>query len=64
MLMKVGRIGQINMLLGNVEAISFMPSMLTPLLLVDGDSDAAPSLWQSNAAEWPSFYQAVSQNAF
>lgn len=60
MLMKVGRIGQINMLLGNVEAISFVPSMLTPLLLLDGDRDAAPSLWQSNAVEWPSFYQAVS----
>ncbi|MGN7438332.1 MAG: hypothetical protein ACTHOO_06760 [Alcanivorax sp.] len=60
MLMKVGRIGQINRLLAEVEAIGFIPSMLTPLLLVDGNTDAAPSLWQSESLEWPGFYQAVS----
>jgi len=60
MLMNVGRIGQVKMLLGEVAAVSFTPSTLAPLLLVDGNNNAAPSLWQSNSAEWPSLYQSVS----
>lgn len=60
MLLKIGREGHPNALIGDIVAPPFTPASLSPLLLLDGDTDATANLWKTSTSKWPSGYQDVS----
>ncbi len=62
MLSNIGQVGRPQKLIGDIVAPSFTPASLSPLLLLDGGTDATANLWKNSSLKWPSAYQDVSSN--
>ena len=62
MLSNIGQVGRPQKLIGDIVAPSFTPASLSPLLLLDGGTDAAASLWKTSSSKWPSAYQDALSN--